>query len=178
MFHTQLSFCGNNRSTQRPCEQADAGRGVVRTPGPRSVSVCPSTWGQPPAPQMLTGHMVSGSSLSSGYLGTLVWKRLLTGIRPLLSSSMPTESRPRFWVKGRLPIQTSSTSHVKVSFFPPAAASTLKHANRHSSKQLVSPQTQTGSWRTVGGDSRSAGLTPRRSCHQASWWPPELWYRA
>lgn len=70
------------------------------------------------------------------HLGTLVWKRLLTGMRPLLSSSMPTLSRPRFWVKGRLPMQTSSTSQVRVSFFPPAAASTLKDTDPQDEKIL------------------------------------------
>lgn len=70
--------------------------------------------------------LLAAALLISDYLGTLVWKRLLTGMRPLLSSSIPTFSRPKFWVKGRLPMQTSSTSQVRVSFFPPAAASTLK----------------------------------------------------
>lgn len=81
-------------------------------------------------------HCCGTDRSSPTHLGTLVWKRLLTGMRPLLSSSMPTVSRPRFWVKGRLPMQTSSTSQVRVSFFPPAAASTLKDTGPPGEKVL------------------------------------------
>ncbi|KFD52498.1 hypothetical protein M514_06695 [Trichuris suis] len=44
-------------------------------------------------------------------LGTDVWKRSFTGMRPLSSSFMPTFSKPRFVVYGLLPTDTSSTSH-------------------------------------------------------------------
>src|SRR4029434_6204992 len=44
---------------------------------------------------------------------------------------MPTFSRPRFWVKGRRPTHTSSTSQLRVSALPPAAASTLTHTHTH-----------------------------------------------
>lgn len=40
-----------------------------------------------------------------------VWKCELTGIRPFWSFSIPIPSSPRFSVYGRLPTQTSSTSH-------------------------------------------------------------------
>ena len=44
------------------------------------------------------------------YLGMQVWNLVLVGMRPLLSSWMPTESSPRPSVYGRRPIHTRSTS--------------------------------------------------------------------
>ena len=59
------------------------------------------------------------------YFGILVWNLLFTGILPLGSSSIPSSSSPKFWVKGRRPMQTSSTSQVITSALPPEAASIL-----------------------------------------------------
>lgn len=110
----------------------------------------------------------STSAGEGSYPCTLVWKRLLTGMRPLLSNSMPTLSRPRFWVNGLLPMQTSRTSHVSVSFFPPAAATTLQ-------RQTL---TFTNCPTLEACFSSPRQLTPRLSCRRASWWPPGLWCSA
>lgn len=58
--------------------------------------------------------------LSNTYLGTIVWKRPLTGTRPLSSKTMPTDSKPRLFVYGLRPTLTSTTSAVTSSLALPS----------------------------------------------------------
>lgn len=54
------------------------------------------------------------------YLGTIVWKRPLTGTRPLSSNTMPTCSKPRLFVYGRRPTLTKTTSQATSSLELPS----------------------------------------------------------
>mmetsp|Transcript_25952 Transcript_25952/g.28313 ORF Transcript_25952/g.28313 Transcript_25952/m.28313 type:complete len:202 (-) Transcript_25952:508-1113(-) len=58
-------------------------------------------------------------------LGIFVLKCSSTLMRPILSVSMPNSSKPMFFVNGRLPVLTNTTSATIDDFSPPAEGSTV-----------------------------------------------------
>mmetsp|Transcript_399 Transcript_399/g.748 ORF Transcript_399/g.748 Transcript_399/m.748 type:complete len:206 (-) Transcript_399:465-1082(-) len=69
--------------------------------------------------------------------GTAVWNSSFTSIRPILSVLIPRSSRPMFFVKGRLPVLTSTTSASWVEASPPLDDS-VESCTVPSSRILVS----------------------------------------